>query len=50
VASDRESGRAIVVSAIDNLGKGMSGQMVQCLNLMLGAEETTALAAPGAYP
>ena len=31
---DVDSGRIIVVSAIDNLGKGAAGQAVQCANLM----------------
>jgi len=35
--------RAIVVSAIDNLLKGASGQAVQNMNVMLGFEETAAL-------
>jgi N-acetyl-gamma-glutamyl-phosphate reductase len=34
---------AVVVTAIDNLGKGAAGQAVQCLNLQLGVPETTAL-------
>ncbi|UCC68277.1 MAG: N-acetyl-gamma-glutamyl-phosphate reductase [Armatimonadota bacterium] len=50
VGWDEASGRAIVVAALDNLGKGMAGQMVQCLNLMLGVDETTALRVPAAYP
>jgi N-acetyl-gamma-glutamyl-phosphate reductase len=50
VGMDKHSGRAVVLSALDNLGKGMSGQMVQCLNLMIGAEESTCLATPAAYP
>lgn len=33
----------IVVSAIDNLVKGASGQAIQCMNLMMGYPETTAL-------
>ena len=36
-------GRAVVVSAIDNLIKGASGAAVQNFNLMQGYEETTAL-------
>lgn len=36
-------GRAVVVSAIDNLIKGASGAAVQNFNLMHGIEETTAL-------
>jgi N-acetyl-gamma-glutamyl-phosphate reductase len=37
------SGRAIVVSAIDNLLKGASGQAVQNMNVMLGLDERTGL-------
>lgn len=47
---DRNSGRAVIVSALDNLGKGQAGQMVQCLNVMLGLPETTGLEVPAAYP
>ena len=36
--------RLELVSRFDNLGKGSSGAALQCLNLMLGAEETTGLA------
>ena len=37
------SGRVIIVSVIDNLLKGASGQAVQNMNLMLGVPETTGL-------
>jgi N-acetyl-gamma-glutamyl-phosphate reductase len=37
------SGRAIVVSAIDNLVKGAAGQAVQNMNVMLGLNETSGL-------
>ncbi|OLE22561.1 MAG: N-acetyl-gamma-glutamyl-phosphate reductase [Actinobacteria bacterium 13_1_20CM_3_71_11] len=47
---DRDSGRIIVVSAIDNLGKGAAGQAVQCANLMLGLPETAGLTANGVAP
>jgi N-acetyl-gamma-glutamyl-phosphate reductase len=50
VGMGKQSGRAVVLSALDNLGKGMSGQMVQCLNLMIGAEESTCLTTPAVYP
>lgn len=40
--------RVVVLTAIDNLGKGMAGQAIQNLNLMLGFEETAGLLAPGA--
>jgi N-acetyl-gamma-glutamyl-phosphate reductase len=41
---DAASGRAIIVSAIDNLVKGAAGQAIQNMNLMLGCEETAGLA------
>jgi N-acetyl-gamma-glutamyl-phosphate reductase len=41
---DATTGRAIIVSAIDNLVKGAAGQAIQNMNLMLGCEETTGLA------
>ncbi|HWH00368.1 MAG TPA: N-acetyl-gamma-glutamyl-phosphate reductase [Pilimelia sp.] len=49
-AVDVDSGRVIVVSAIDNLGKGAAGQAVQCANLMLGLPETAGLSAHGVAP
>ncbi len=50
VGLDRQSGRAIIVSALDNLGKGYAGQMVQCLNLLAGFDETMGLNVSAAYP
>ena len=35
--------QALVAAVFDNLGKGASGQAVQCLNLMLGLKEDTGL-------
>jgi N-acetyl-gamma-glutamyl-phosphate reductase len=43
VFADRIQGRAIVVSAIDNLVKGSAGQALQNFNLMFGFDETTGL-------
>ena len=43
VTLDAESGRAVVVSAIDNLVKGAAGQAVQNMNLMLRYPETEGL-------
>jgi len=40
----------IVLSVIDNLVKGASGQAVQCLNLMFGLREDLALDAPPLAP
>jgi len=47
---DLDSGRIIVVSAIDNLGKGAAGQAVQCANLMFGLPETSGLPVFGVAP
>ena len=43
VYADRIPGRAIVISAIDNLVKGSAGQAIQNFNLMFGIPETTGL-------
>ena len=43
VHADQRTGRAVVVTAIDNLVKGASGQAVQNMNLMSGFEETAGL-------
>jgi N-acetyl-gamma-glutamyl-phosphate reductase len=40
---DHRTNRLIVMSAIDNLTKGTSGQAIQCFNLMCGFDETTGL-------
>lgn len=40
---DPQTRRAVVISAIDNLGKGAAGQAIQNLNLALGYAETTGL-------
>ncbi len=50
VAADTHAGRAVVVSAIDNLGKGAAGQATQIANLMLGLPETSGLTAHGVAP
>jgi N-acetyl-gamma-glutamyl-phosphate reductase len=47
---DVDSGRIVVVSALDNLGKGAAGQAVQCANLMLGLPETAGLSVFGTAP
>jgi N-acetyl-gamma-glutamyl-phosphate reductase len=47
---DSDSGRLVVTSAIDNLGKGAAGQAVQCANLMLGLPEATGLTVNGVAP
>ncbi len=40
---DARTGRVILTSAEDNLGKGAGGQAVQCFNLMFGLEQTAGL-------
>ena len=40
---DSETGRLVLLSAIDNLMKGAAGQAVQNMNIMLGLNETTGL-------
>ncbi|WP_308517395.1 N-acetyl-gamma-glutamyl-phosphate reductase [Sphingomonas flavescens] len=47
---DERTGRVVALSAIDNLGKGAAGQMIQCANLMLGLDETAGLTTIGVYP
>jgi N-acetyl-gamma-glutamyl-phosphate reductase len=42
-ALDADGKRLIVVSCVDNLGKGAAGQAIQNLNVMLGLEEQTGL-------
>ena len=50
VVADRRIGRAVCVSALDNLGKGGSANGVQNLNVMFGWNERTGLEAPPVYP
>jgi N-acetyl-gamma-glutamyl-phosphate reductase len=50
VAVDVRTGRAVVVTAIDNLVKGAAGQAVQNMNLAMGFEETAGLGVAGAFP
>ena len=42
--------RAVVVSVIDNLGKGAAGQAVQNMNVALGLDETAGLTGVGLHP
>ncbi len=43
-------GRAVIVTAIDNLVKGASGEAVQNMNIMLGFPETMGLLATPLFP
>jgi N-acetyl-gamma-glutamyl-phosphate reductase len=50
VIGDRIAGRAVVVSVLDNLTKGSSGQAIQNANLMLGLPETMGLMLAPMFP
>lgn len=50
VTGERQSGRATVFSALDNLTKGSSGQAIQNANLMLGLPETAGLTLAPVFP
>ena len=47
---DESTGHIVSICAIDNLMKGASGTAVQCMNLMLGFEETLGLEFSGLHP
>ena len=47
---DLRTGYLVVISTIDNLLKGASGQAIQNMNLMFRLEEWTGLQAAAAYP
>jgi N-acetyl-gamma-glutamyl-phosphate/LysW-gamma-L-alpha-aminoadipyl-6-phosphate reductase len=47
---DEHANRLILFSAIDNMCKGASGQGVQCMNLLMGIDETTGLVSTGFHP
>lgn len=47
---DPVTGRAVLLCALDNLGKGAAGSAVQCMNLMGGFDESTGLTFGGIYP
>jgi N-acetyl-gamma-glutamyl-phosphate reductase len=47
---EKGSDRLVVISAIDNLVKGASGQAIQNMNLMSGQDERTGLWIPGLAP
>ncbi len=50
VANDRIEGRAIIVSALDNLVKGASGQAIQNMNLLLGYPENLGINQVALFP
>jgi N-acetyl-gamma-glutamyl-phosphate reductase len=47
---DTRTRRIVAMAAIDNLGKGAAGAVVQNLNLMFGFKETDGLKVPGMMP
>jgi N-acetyl-gamma-glutamyl-phosphate reductase len=47
VFDDRETSHAVVICALDNLGKGAAGQALQNANLVLGFEQTLGLRLTG---
>ncbi|MGQ9875553.1 MAG: N-acetyl-gamma-glutamyl-phosphate reductase [Chloroflexus sp.] len=49
-AYEPATGRIVSICAIDNLMKGAAGSAVQCMNLMCGFAETTALTFTGLHP
>ena len=46
----RNSGRVVIVSAIDNLVKGTAGAAIQSMNIALGLDESTGLEIDGVAP
>lgn len=50
IAIDKRTNRLIIISAIDNLIKGASGQAVQNMNILFGLPETRGLKISGMYP
>ncbi|WP_413806202.1 N-acetyl-gamma-glutamyl-phosphate reductase [Streptomyces sp. OE57] len=50
VAHDEAAGRALVISAIDNLTKGTAGGAVQSMNIALGLPEELGLSTIGVAP
>ncbi len=49
VVADERLKRAVVVSALDNIGKGAAGQAVQNMNILFGLKESTAIDGAGFY-
>ena len=47
---DESNGHVVALCAIDNLMKGASGSAVQCMNLMMGWDETLGLEFMGLHP
>ncbi len=50
IIADRRAGRTVIVSVLDNLVKGASGQAIQNANIMHGLPETTGLLQQPLFP
>lgn len=50
IAVHEKNGIVAIMTALDNLVKGMAGQAVQNMNLALGFDEMAGLSMPGIYP
>ena len=50
ISVQRRGDQVVVMAALDNLGKGMAGQAIQNMNLMLGLPEETGVWVPGMGP
>jgi N-acetyl-gamma-glutamyl-phosphate reductase len=50
VTKDRIEGRAIIISTLDNLVKGASGQAIQNMNLVMGYPETAGIDQVALFP
>jgi N-acetyl-gamma-glutamyl-phosphate/LysW-gamma-L-alpha-aminoadipyl-6-phosphate reductase len=47
---DEHANRLLLFSALDNMTKGAAGQGVQCMNILMGIDETTGLKSTGFHP
>ncbi|MDR0372272.1 MAG: N-acetyl-gamma-glutamyl-phosphate reductase [Nitrososphaerota archaeon] len=47
---DEHTNRLIMFTALDNMVKGAAGQGIQCLNILMGIDETTSLKSTGFHP
>ncbi|MGH8397675.1 MAG: Asd/ArgC dimerization domain-containing protein, partial [Gammaproteobacteria bacterium] len=50
IAVHEKNGNVVIMAALDNLVKGMSGQAIENMNLALNIEENSGLRVPGVYP
>ena len=50
IETNQQSGRVVVMAAIDNLVKGQAGQAIQCMNIMAGVDETLGLPSQPLFP